>query len=308
MLTFMALAAEAQFIPYSQFQATPLLTNPGLAGISDHVQVTFQYRQSKASDYEIPSISLLYPLLGKSRQHKRYGGFGVTVVNQSAGPVNLFKTTGVLGGYAHVLHLSRLHHISLGIQGGVVNKRIDATKVTTDSQYSQGGFDPSLPHGEDLANAAVTRPVFNAGAVWYITNRHQEQKAFLGASFYNMNRPSYDLLSSGGSREEFNYVISGEAEVWKQGAISLSPSFRYILSKTSSLANAGLSLQYALAHHQKIGTGAWYKTNKAIVSNISYDHGRYFISAAYEFSTTTNLEVNLNNAFEIALGVRMKRK
>src|SRR3954467_11640185 len=43
---------QAQFIPYSQYYNSALLTNPSQAGLSDYTQLTIQYRRSRAANYE----------------------------------------------------------------------------------------------------------------------------------------------------------------------------------------------------------------------------------------------------------------
>ena len=311
MLTLLGAAitsvASAQFVPYSQYHLNPLLTNPAHAGMTNDAKLLFQYRQAKVANYEIPAISFLYPLfINNGRSKMRYGGIGLTVIRQSSGPGNLFNTTGAIGGFAYNLHLSREHHLSVGLQGGIVNKRIDVSKVTTESQFSGGVYDPSLFHGENFNNTSVTRPVINAGFSWYLTDRKNQQKASLGAALYNMNRPSYDILSHG-NKETVTYVISGEVEAWKKDRFSLHPSFRYILSH-SSLTNIGMYAAYALSsQHGEITAGAWYKSNKAVVFSAQYSHASYLISAAYEFSAVANLEANLNSAFEIVLGLKLDR-
>jgi hypothetical protein len=168
-----------------------------------------------------------------------------------------------------------------------------------------GKYDPALPTGENISSAGITRFVVNSGFSWYLTDQNQNQKASLGIAFYNMNKPSYELLT-GAAREEVTYVISGEMKAWERNDISFQPSFRYIRSSTS-LANIGGVVEYKLnTGKQEINLGTWYKTNKAMVFSLGYTHPAYIIAAAYEFSIAS-LEVNLNNAFEIVLGWRVDK-
>lgn len=298
-----AFAANAQFIPYSQYQVNPVLTNPAQAAMSDQTQVIFQYRQSRVSDYEIPAVSLLYPLFLRNGNKNRYGGIAATIIRQSSGPENMFSTTGFIAGFSYNLHLSSEHHISAGLQGGLVNKKIDVSRITTESQYNLGMYDPSLSHGEDLNSASVTRPVINAGVIWYYTDRLGRQPMSLGVALYNMNRPSYEILT-GGNDEIVACIISGEAKVWQKEKLSLHPSFRYIASR-ASLANIGGYGAYAFSDQQQVSVGLWYKTSNAMVFNIRYDHASYLVAVASEFSVATHLEAGINNAFEIALGWKM---
>jgi type IX secretion system PorP/SprF family membrane protein len=307
-LTFLGLSVtcvcSGQFIPYSQYQHAPVLTNPAHVAMGNYTEVLFQHRQSRISNYEIPAVSFVSPLFNM-RNGKRYGGVGATVVSQSSGPGNIFKTTGAIGGFAYTIHFSKTHHISAGIQGGIINKKIDLSGIVTESQISVGMYDPALPTGENISNAGVTRLVVNSGFSWYLTDQNQNQKASLGVAFYSMNKPSYEMLA-GAAREDVTYVISGEMKAWERNGISLQPSFRYIRSYTS-LANIGGVVEYQLnTGKEEINLGMWYKTNKAMVFSLGYTHSAYIIAGAYEFSIAS-LDANLNNAFEIVLGWRVDK-
>jgi type IX secretion system PorP/SprF family membrane protein len=302
---YASVEGSAQFVPYSQFYNAALLTNPAQAAMGDHTEVTLLYRISRVANYDLPSISFIRPLYHKKGE-LRYGGLGATAINQRTGPSGLYNVTGAMGTFAYLINLSSKHHVSAGLQGGFINKRIDVSNITTDSQYDLGAFNPSLSTGENFQFTSVSQPVINAGFTWILTDTSNLKKASVGVAFYNMNRPTYDLIA-GVEREGIMYVVTGEMQAFQNGPVSIHPSFRFISSFTH-VANIGASCKYRLEKNQSIGVGAWYKTTKAIVLSLEYQSKAYTLSSSLDFTSSSGMDANINNAFEVTLGWRMNRK
>jgi type IX secretion system PorP/SprF family membrane protein len=309
LIIFIGLNAQsgyAQFIPYSQYYNSPLLTNPSQAGLSDFAQLTIHYRRSRIANYEIPSVSFVHPFY-RHRDGLRAGGLGASLISQQAGPGGAYRIMGALGTFAYNIHLSRKHHISAGLQGGIVNKRLDLSDITTDNQFNFGAFDPSRPTGENFQSNAVSKPVINSGFSWTWTDTSNVQKAMLGIAFSNMNRPSYAMLSDD-DRENLVYTVSGEMLLMQRGRTSVHPTFRYIRG-TTSFADIGVQLCYRLAREDRdIRLGGWYKTTEAIVAAVQYNNPSYTLATSMDFSAANNLQANINNAIEFSFGWRLKRK
>jgi type IX secretion system PorP/SprF family membrane protein len=292
-----------QFIPYSQYHNVPLLTNPAAPALTRYTTVEIHYRRSRIAHYDVPAVSFMYPFRSKELSS---GGLGINVISQHAGPGGMYKVTGATAAFAYAIHLSKTHHISAGISGGVINKRIDASGITTDSQYNLGIFDPSISHGEDFRSGSVTKPVINAGLYWVFTGPENQEKASLGVAAYNMNRPAFALFPDSPS-EEMTYIITGDITLRTRGRVTLSPTFRYIWQGTS-IANIGGRVIYAANADNKISIGAWYKTTNALVFSAQYNSKAYSISASTDLSIASGRDANVNNAVEIGLGWRMHRK
>lgn len=257
------------------------------------------------ASYQIPSVSFVMPFF-RQASGWRYAGIGVNVISQQAGPNGLYKVTGATGTFAYTVHLSSTSHIAAGIGGGVTNKRVDPS-MTTDSQFNFGAYDPSLSNAENFQSNAVTRAVINTGFCWVLTDADQHEKASLGIAAYNVNRPSFELLDDAAS-EPVTYVVTGELEIMKRERISVSPTFRYINNGTS-MANLGARVSYVPGLSADVlSAGVWYKTTGAAVAAVQYEHKAYVLAASMDISTAANQVANINNAFELSLGWRLKRK
>lgn len=296
---------HAQFVPYSQYDNTPLLTNPAAAASRDHTELSVHYRRSRIADYNIPSVSLIHPFYRHS-DDLRAGAVGATVIRQEAGPGGAYAVTGALATFAYTIHLSAKHHLSAAVQGGMMNKRIDLSRITTDNQFQAGAFDPSLSLGEDISSGTVSRPVISSGFCWSYTDSSNVPQAMLGIAFFNMNRPSYDFTSTA-SAEPITFAITGEVLVLRRARTSVHPSFRY-MSGVAPFANLGARVKHTLANEdQAVSVGGWYKTTKALVAALQYSTTTFALSASMDFSADTNTVANINNALEIGLTWRFKK-
>lgn len=288
---------HAQFVPYSQYDSTPLLTNPAASVSTDHTELSVHYRRSRVADYQIPSVSLIHPFY-RHRDGLRAGAVGATMIRQEAGPGGAYVVTGAMATFAYTVHLNARHHVSAAVQGGMVNKRLDLSRITTDNQFYAGAFDPSLPLGENISASTVSRPLVSSGFCWMYTDSSNVPKAMIGVAFFNMNRPSYEFTSSA-SAEPITFAITGEVLLLQRAHTSVHPSFRY-MSGASPFANLGARVKYALANEDQIvSVGGWYKTTKALVAALQYSTTTFAISASMDFSAATNTVANVNNALEM---------
>lgn len=283
-----------------------MLTNPARAALTDYTQITLNYRRSRIANYDVPAVSFILPFYRQSNG-LRYGGLGVNIISQHAGVGGLYKVTGATGTFAYTLHLSNVSRIGAGIAGGFINKRIDVGRVTTDSQYNLGVYDPSLANGENFESGSVTRPVVNAGICWVLSGTDDQEKASLGMAAYTMNKPSFDLLHDA-TGDQVTYVVSGEMVLLSPVRMTISPSFRYIYQRTST-ANIGARVRYNIKPiDHLLSAGIWYKTTHALVVAAQYNYKAYVIGASMDFSIGSHLDASVNNAVEIVFGWRTNRK
>jgi type IX secretion system PorP/SprF family membrane protein len=151
LLFFMLLLARVQGytqdIHLSQFFETPLLRNPALAGIfSGNIRVQAVYRNqwnSVTTAYQTGSLNAEYKKpIGKGDDFLTIGG---QILYDKAGTIAL-QSTHILPAlnYHKSLRADRNMYLSLGFMGGWVQRSIDRSKITTNSQYDGTGFNAGL--------------------------------------------------------------------------------------------------------------------------------------------------------------------
>src|SRR5687768_4252148 len=184
---------KAQDIHFSQFFEAPLLRNPSLAGIfTGDVRVQGVYRDqwnSFTNAYRSGSFNVEYKMpVGKEDD---FITAGLQVLYDKAGTVGLTSTHFLPAiNYHKSLSSQKVMYLSLGFMGGIVNKGIDESKITTDQQFSGGAYNPSLSTGENFSSAIYNYIDGSFGASFNTSFGNSEQHSlFAGGAYHHVNRP-----------------------------------------------------------------------------------------------------------------------
>jgi type IX secretion system PorP/SprF family membrane protein len=186
-------SVSAQDIHFSQFFEAPLLRNPSLAGIfTGDLRVQGVYRTQWGSvtvPYKTGSFDLEYKKpVGRGDD---FLTAGIQLLYDKAGSTN-FTTTNVLPAlnYHKALSAERNRYLSLGFMAGVVQRRIDASKMTTNNQYDGNGYNPSLATGEAFTNTNFTYLDASVGMSYNSAISDKEtDNMFVGLAYHHFNRP-----------------------------------------------------------------------------------------------------------------------
>ena len=137
----------AQDIHFSQFFEAPLWRNPSLSGIfTGDVRVQAVYRDqwnSVTDAYRTGSVNAEYKMpVGKLND---FVTIGIQALYDRAGTIG-WTSTHVLPALNYHKSLSgeKNRYLSLGFMGGLVQRRFDPSKMTTNSQYDNGGLGENL--------------------------------------------------------------------------------------------------------------------------------------------------------------------
>jgi len=185
---------KAQDIHFSQFFEAPLLRNPSLAGIfTGDIRIQGVYRSQWGNitvPYKTGSFNLEYK---KPIGHgDDFITTGLQIVYDKAGTTN-FTTTNILPAvnYHKSMSSEKSSYLSLGFMGGVVQRRIDRSKMTTNSHFDGNGYNPGLADGETFTNPNYS---YLDGSVGMTFNSQMSadkpnNNFFVGAAYHHFNRP-----------------------------------------------------------------------------------------------------------------------
>lgn len=183
---------DAQDIHFSQFFEAPLLRNPALAGIfSGDFRMQAVYRNqwnSVTVPFQTTSLNAEYKLpLGSSQDFLTIGG---EILYDKAGTVALTAThvLPVLN-YHKSLSTERNMYLSAGFSAGIVQRKIDRTKITTNNQFDGEAYDPTLPDGENFSNSGYLYFDGSAGISFNTQiGDNEDNNIFIGAAYHHFNK------------------------------------------------------------------------------------------------------------------------
>lgn len=279
-------SAISQDIHFSQFFETPLLRNPSLAGIfTGDVRVQAVYRDqwnSVTNAYKTGSVNAEFKMpVGKGDD---FVTTAMQVMYDKAGTIG-WTSSHVMPtlNYHKSLSTEKNSYLSLGFMGGWVQRSFDPSKVTTNSQYDNGGI------GENFSNTQFS---YIDGSVGMSYNSNlaynPDNTFFIGAAYHHLNKPSQTFFSTNGN------VVLDPKWVFSGGLKLGVADYAYMTiladhSKQGSFSETVAGLMYGL----KLGTdpenpeytihaGGFLRWNDAIIPVIKLDYNPFSVALSYD--------------------------
>jgi type IX secretion system PorP/SprF family membrane protein len=284
-IILLPLLASSQQIPqYSHFVFNSFAINPATAGLRKCLDMRFGYRTQWVGFKGNPKTGFANingSLKAKKKQTLTVKhGFGASIVSDETGPIG---KTMVSGAYAIHLPITRNTTLSFGTFIGIVQHRLDATKIRT--QFS----DPSIAN----SSTAFIFPDISPG-FWLYT-----KKGFFGGTLTHALKNNIDGFGTNSDlARHYNFTIG---RIW--GDVDY---FSYIpAAQLKLVANSKPALDVSLLidYRQSIAVGVLYRSSDAVAGLMKINFLQYFTLAyAYDF-TTSKIRVGSSNTHEIILGI-----
>ncbi len=317
-LWILVVPAFGQQMNFSQFTLTPLLNNPSLMSLSEEIKVDFGYRNQfggKQGNYATPFVSAYKPFYIKDNndQFRKFGAGGVQMLTDRTGYNGMFATSGFSVAYAHITNLSKVDKISFGLQPGIFQRRIDAGKITTGSQWDDynGAYDPNRSLNENLAG--MERRTFlymNAGITYVRYNLNGDPFIMFALGGNNLTRPNVSLNTVNFSNP-ISWNFQASVLAFEDNQFQIKPSVRHVQVQNLDQTNIGSQFFYKLQDKPgfikegSIGLGLWYSTQNALVTALEINQRDWAFAFSYDFLTSSLGDVKSSTgAPEIIVGFR----
>jgi type IX secretion system PorP/SprF family membrane protein len=322
---------KSQDIHFSQYNENPLLVNPALAGSNFAMRASIVYRDQWAS------ITTPYRSFGLSfdsrfnasnwkpvdsrrsmtfRKQKHRMAGGISIYNDKAGDSKM-GTLILNGTFAMSFPLSKLSGLSFGLQGGLMQRKVDGSKLLYSNQYNGYTYDSSIPSGEHYGQTNFMKGDLAAGVAYTYAREessiaaNDQLNAQIGFSTYHLTSPNQFFLN-GSDRLKRKFIFHGNILFGiKNSSIGINPSWLAQMQGPSKEILAGLMIKYYINDNSKytgikkrssIGIGAYYRTGDAIIASVLYEAGRYAIGFSYDINTSKLVNASKGrSAFEITL-------
>jgi len=284
---------KAQDPHFSQYFSSPMTINPALTGnFEGNNRIAANYRKQwwqVGNPYNTGTLSFEQKLLkNKIEDESRFaiGGMLLTDESLSGGFKNTLGSLSV--GYHQTLDERRIHSIGTGIMGAFSNRIVDFTRLTFGSQFTSGGFDPSIPSGEYFPMSL--KPYFDINAGMVYSYNDGLNSFYLGSSIYHAAKPRFSLFQDSASRIPRRYTIHGGLNF----LVSEGSDNRILLSGIYMSQAKASELTLGAAYGYYIGNdystryiyiGAFYRRKDAIYPYISMQLNDFQIGISYDINT-----------------------
>lgn len=279
------ITASSQDVHFSQFFEAPLWRNPSLAGIfTGDVRVQAVYRDqwnSLTNAYKTGSLNAEYKIpVGKGDD---FLTTGLQIMNDKAGTIG-WVTTQVLPvlNYHKSLSTEKNSYLSMGFMGGWVQRRFDISKVTTNSQYDNGGL------GENFANLKYNYLDGSVGMSYNSNLKYNPANTFfIGAAYHHFNRPDKSFYRNADIEQHPKWVFSGGLKLGVSDnaylTIQADRTMQAGFSETVAGALCGLKIGPDLDNPDyTIHAGTFLRWNDALIPVVKIDYAPFSVAVSYD--------------------------
>jgi len=306
-----ATLTRAQDIHFSQFYEAPLLRNPALAGV-----FTGDYRISTIFRDQWNSFNNAYRTGSLSGEYKwaighanDYLTTGLEVLYDKAGTAAL-TTTEIMPAlnYHKSLSATKPMYLAVGFMGGVVQKMLDMSKVTTNSQYNGTAYDPALPTGETIVTPNVH---YLDGALGISFNtafgRDYKNTLYLGAAYFHLNRPRNSFYQNPTIELDPKVVISAGVHTIINDYLGFTIEADHSQQGSAHETIGGVMLTYKLGDdpdnaNYTFSLGSYLRWGDAIIPVVRMQSGAFTAGLSYDVNISTLGTVSQGRGgFELSL-------
>lgn len=293
----------AQDVHFSQYNASPLMLNPALAGLSAgdyRAYANFRLQWPTISNgYTYRTVAAGYDMaIGKVTKFNSYAGIGVSFYSDEAGDLN-FSTdrVDVTFAYHFMLNAKATQQISAGLQGALNYSGINPNNSTQDSQWDEYTGLLTGPK-ETFGRTSVFYGDAGLGALYSGTFKN-DLNFYSGIALNHVNQPKISFFPG----EDYNSFSADERLYMKltiHGGLSIPIGARLSLLPNYVVYVQGPSYQFIVGSNIKMALGS---NAKASISSIqlgaayrgSFDAVIYYFRYAYKgFSLGLSYDMNVS--------------
>lgn len=281
-------------IRFSNFTFNRLVYNPAYAGSTDFMEAVLTHRNQWVDvdgSPETSSLAVQTPI------NNTKFGLGATIYQNKIG---IQKDIALFFSYSYHLKVNHESFLSLGIQGGFINKQVNWTDLTTYDPNTKAN-DPAFPD----SNISTLVPNFGIGAYY------RTPKYFISFSLPRLL--SNELPDTKGIGENVNFEAKNIQAYLGAGFrtpirfdLDIEPSVMFSSAYSTS---ANMILNIIFHHDTGISAGGGFRTDKSWAANVGYKISprlkfSYTYEKAFGNSTTKGY---VNHEFIINYNISLKK-
>lgn len=309
-----------QDLHFSQTAQTPLLINPGAAGVYDGWErVIVNHRnQWLGANTQFMTTSIAADVnFGKTRMNdKAYLGLGLMFYNDIGGDSRFGSQTGSLTVSGILPMGGSGHSLSAGIQGGFGNRSASFTNLNFSSQWNGTGYDQTILSGE--ANGTSFQYIDASAGIYYEFDggkssfkRNEDFKFQLGVSGYHLNRPELKYVTVSGDRMHRKFVAhAGVVADIAATNVSINGSIVQFIQGPHLESIFGMMVRYRFQDGTKItgnfqdayfGFGAYYRLKDALIPSVMVNWRGFKFGVSYDVTVSTMRKAYSGGSLEFSL-------
>jgi type IX secretion system PorP/SprF family membrane protein len=304
---------NAQDPHFSQFYTFASQLNPSLVGNYDgsyRVAAVYRNQWSSAlqqSGYTTIGADVDFSFLEGYLRKSKFA-VGVGVLNDRSGKAGLSYLNATLSlAYHQGFGKDGNHRLSIGLQGGFIQKRID--NPLFGDQFVDHNQTPLGSSQENIVRGFYNGDL-NAGLYWK-SNFNDRVRFGLGFAAYHLLEPKENLVTEafavhGNQYRRLTADVNVEAFIGKKKNFSIAPEFVFLMQGPAREINPGLFFGYyfqtGFRKNNSLHLGARYRVGDAVIPMVQVEFRNIRLGASYDVNISKlNATTRNQGAFEISL-------
>ncbi len=262
---------RAQDVHFSQYNASPLLLNPSLAGLSEgDYRAYLNYRMQWMALQGGTAYRTIAGggdiAVGKITKYNSFAGIGLTFYSDQSGAINLSNNRLSLSfAYHFMLDRKGTQQLSAGLEGSFYYSSINPSLATFDSQYdfNTGTFNPSGTR-ETFGRTGVIYGDAGLGILYNAVYKNGIN-FYTGFSLDHVNQPNISFEPSGqdasggaGKKLYIKETLHGGLSFPIGNRLSIMPNYLLLIQGPTQEFDLGCSFKTVLGNDARRSTTAFH--------------------------------------------------
>ncbi len=294
--------AKAQDPHFTQYYVYPTWTNPALTGAFDG-----EYRVAGIYRTQWGNISTPYMTQGASAELKtsKNINFAVSLLNQTAGDGG-YRYTTAYGNFAFTglrFGAAEQHRVVFGMQGGIIQRRFDASKLTFGDQWNPiTGFNPGTTSADQLRSNTNSSFDAGAGILYFDASPGKKANFYGGYAASHLTKPTDVFSGNGKAQLPMRHTVHAGTRIKVNSQFSLTPNALYLKQGSATETMLGLYGSVKAGPETDFLIGANYRFDDAVTPFAGFTHKGFVLGLSYDVNTSDlGKFVKGSNSFEISL-------
>lgn len=298
LLSMQAVQVQAQDIHQTQYFASPLTLNPALTGlVRGDLRVAANYRTQWAAVNGTPyTTGILSYDMATMKNRLPEGdalGIGIVGIYDKSGTGSLQNIqVGLSAAYHKAFGLNKQHTLSIGVQGMLVQKSIDFSKLRFADQFDPASGYTPFATAENFQNKDLTYPDFNIGLM-YSGRVSEHATAYIGGSLYHLTTPEESFQSGSNTiHRRVSAYLGGSFDLNENMVLYASALYQNQAAATSVQLGAAAGFILNPGHDEYrentvLYLGGWYRYNDGICPYVGIEWTKMTLGISYDVNTSS---------------------
>lgn len=279
----------AQDFHLSQYDASPLNTNPALTGMfmgKHRVHIHYRTQWAAISPQPFTTIQAAWDM----RIDNKWS-IGLQAINYRAGSAH-YNVASLLPSVSYSLPITanKYHRITMGVSAGFFSKSIDYDGFTWGSQFennAEGGhFNKGINSGESIDRKNIFKPDFNFGAMYFYGRPDSKFNPFLGITIFHLSHPKESFLGND-SRLPLRYLLHAGTRIKVNNTIDVLPKIYWQMQGIAQEFTFSGEVDYFLEKPSLYLIGALtYRLKDAIIFEVGGKWKGWAARISYDFNVS----------------------